>query len=93
MGGPSFSWDTPFGDKLWVARLTVSNAPTGELRDPEFRLAVHGGFTQDHHFGIQIWDDPPNFVTRNPIDVFLTMQSVASLMSARVTTGEVRYRR
>jgi hypothetical protein len=93
VGGPSFSWDAAFGSKLWVAELRVSNAPSGPLADPRLRLAVHGAFTADHHFGIEIWDQPPNITTARPIDVFLTMQSVASLMSARVTTREVRYRR
>lgn len=93
MGGPSFNWDAALTGKLWVAELRVSNAPSGELADPRFRMAVHGAFTQDHHFGIEIWDQAPNFVTTRPIDVFLTMQSVASLMSAHVTTREVRYHR
>ena len=93
MSGPTFEWDTPFNGKLWVAELRVSNAPRGELAQSRLRLAVHGTFTAEHHFGIEIWDQVPNIPTIKPIDVFLTMQSVASLMSAHVTTGEVRYQR
>jgi hypothetical protein len=93
MGGPKFAWDAAFNGKLWAAELRISNAPSGELADSRFRLGVHGAFTNDHHFGIEIWDQPQNIPTTKPIDVFLTMQSVASLMAARITTGEVRYRR
>lgn len=93
MGGPRFDWDAPFAGKLWTAELRISNAPSGELRWSRLRLGVHGRFTADHHFGIEIWDQPQNIPTIKPIDVFLTMQSVSSLMAARVTTGEVRYRR
>jgi len=93
VGGPAFDWDAPFGDRLWVAQLRLSNVPTHSAYDPHFRLEVQGKFTPEHHFGIEIWDQHPIFPTLKPIDVFLTMQSVSSLMSAHITTREVRYRR
>lgn len=93
MGGPSFQWDAPFNGKHWSASLLIGSGVSVPLADSRFRLNVSGLFTREHHFGIEIWDQPPNMPTIKPIDVFLTMQSVASLMAARITTGEVRYRR
>lgn len=93
MGGRQFAWEVPFEGKLWVADLRISNAPSGEIQSPRFRLGVHGSFTNDHHFGIEVWDQPRNIPTIAPIDVFTTMQSVTSLMSARARTRELRYRR
>jgi len=93
MGGPSFDWDAPFEGKAWMAELRVASRQVGPLADSRFKLNVNGLFTREHHFGIEIWDQPPNILTSRPIDVFLTMQSVASLMAAHITTGEVRYRR
>lgn len=93
MGGPRFDWDAPFRGKPWSASLLIGSGHSSPLRDSRFRLRIDGLFTTEHHFGIEIWDQPPNITTARPIDVFLAMQSVSSLMAARVTTGEVRYQR
>lgn len=93
MGGPQFDWDALFGEKEWSAALTIGSNTSPGLSSSRFRLRVSGLYTPEHHFGIEIWDDMPNIPTSNPIDVFLTMQSVSSLMAYHVRTRQVRYHR
>lgn len=93
MGGPGFNWEAPFDGKLWTAELQISNAPSGPLMRPRLRLAIHRTFSQEHHFGIEVWDEPRNIPTIAPIDVFTTMQSVSSLFQARVRLRQMRYHR
>lgn len=87
MAGDSFKWNTPFNGKLWIAELRFTNDPKQAERNARLRLAVHGTYTKDHHFGIEIWDQVGNIPTDGPIDVFSTMQSVASLMQFRIRTS------
>lgn len=93
MGGREFQWHKPLDDKLWVAQLTISNTVGEGPTTPWFRLDVKGRFTPEHHFGIEIWDEPRYIPTPTPIDVFTTMVSVASLFQAHVNTRQVRYHR
>lgn len=86
MAGDSFKWNTPFNGKLWVAELRFTNDPKQSERNARLRLGMHGNYSVDHQFGTQIWDQIGNIPTPAPIDVFSTMQSVASLMQFRIRT-------
>jgi hypothetical protein len=88
MGGPGFRWDTPFYDERWQAELRLHNGDGGPLSIARFKLGVHGLFTTEHHFGIQLWEDEPKIAIERPIDVLSVMASVATRIQARMWIGE-----